>query len=317
MTHEMTEPAIFLKDVLEGLSASPKTLLCKYFYNERGSLLFEKICELDEYYLTRAELELMRTQIEEIVQTIGTQCCLVELGSGSSLKTELILERLQSPSIYVPVDISQEMLMRTAERFRQNYTQFSLQPVCADFTKPFDLPRLKENLPTIVYFPGSTIGNFSPEQAMKLLRRIRDSICDEGGLLVGYDLKKNRSILEAAYDDSLGVTGEFNLNMLKRINDELGADFDVSQFEHRAIYNEDQGRVEMHLVSLGHQLVKIGDTRISLETDETIHTENSYKFTVEEFSQLAMNVGLHSVETWYDSRGYFALQYLKVRSEAV
>jgi len=324
---EITEQ--FAREVLAGLGEPQKQLPCKYLYDERGSQLFDRICELDEYYLTRTELEIMERSAGEMAAALGSRCFLVEYGSGSSIKTRLLLDQLDSPSAYVPVDISGEHLHNTAARLESLYPDLNVLPVCADFTTEFTLPECDEEASRrSVYFPGSTIGNFAPEAAASLLKRMaahcgsgngnghgnhdgRESRNENGGVLIGVDLKKDRDVLERAYNDRQGVTEAFNLNLLQHINRELGADFRVDQFEHRAFYNERLGRVEMHLVSLEEQTVTVDDFDISFEAEETIHTESCYKYSRAEFETLAQEAGLAVIDCWTDAREWFSVQYLE------
>lgn len=309
----------FLNDVLDGLGASPKHLPCKYFYDARGSILFDRICELDEYYLTRVELGLMEAFAPEMGARLGPDTMLVEYGSGSSVKTRCLLDALTDPAAYVPVDISGEYLQTTARELARDYPEIEVLPVCADFTRRFSLPR-PANPPTrvSVYFPGSTIGNFQPDQAAGLLRKIaaqcgaRNGDHDRdhgGGLLIGIDLKKDAAVLEAAYNDQLGATAAFNLNLLARINREIGADFDLECFEHRAIYNKAVGRIEMHLVSRRPQRVRVGGEAIMFSRGETICTEYSYKYETAEFAALAAGAGLALDCEWTDAGRNFAVLY--------
>jgi dimethylhistidine N-methyltransferase len=302
--------AEFLRDVIAGLDRSPKSLPCKYFYDERGSKLFDRICELDEYYVTRTELAIMERHADEIGHCLSRGSALVELGSGSSIKTRLLLDHASHLSTYVPVDISLTHLSRTAEGLAQAYPKLAILPVCADFTQPFDLPvELPEDVPITAYFPGSTIGNFSAAAASQLLENLAQMVHRGGGLLIGVDLRKDRQILEAAYDDSEGVTAEFNLNLLRRINRELDADFNLDQFEHQASYNEDRGRMEIDLVSKSRQQVYVGDQVIELAKGEAIRTEHSHKYTVEGFSRLAGRAGWELDQAWTDDRNWFAVMH--------
>jgi dimethylhistidine N-methyltransferase len=303
----------FLNDVRDGLRRSSKQLPCKYFYDERGSILFDRICELDEYYLTRAELELMERFAPEMGARLGPGVMLVEYGSGSSVKTRHLLDGLTEPAAYVPVDISGEHLRKTAIELAHDYPAIEVRPIPADFTKPFALPRTARAPARVaVYFPGSTIGNFLPDQAAALLRRIVDLCGPGGGLLIGVDLKKDASRLEAAYDDSLGVTAEFNRNLLVRINRELGADFDPAGFAHRARYNQDLGRVEIDLVSREPQIVHLGGETIEFAEGEAIRTEYSHKYTAAEFSAIAEHAGLTLDREWTDEGRNFAVLYYSV-----
>jgi dimethylhistidine N-methyltransferase len=301
-----------LREVLAGLARPDKKLPCKYFYDERGSRLFDEICELEEYYLTRCELAILRRDAGEMAGRLGPGCALVEYGSGSSLKTRLLLDRLDRPAAYVPVDISGEHLLRSARRLARAYPDLEVVPVCADFTRPFPLPPLRHPpRRRVVYFSGSTIGNFGPAEATALLAGIARLCGPGGGLLIGVDLKKDRAILEAAYNDRRRVTAAFNLNLLARLNRELGADFDLGGYRHHAFYNAGPGRIEMHLVSLVAQTVHVGGAAFELAAGETICTEYSYKYGLDDFRALAARVGLAVEQVWTDERGLFSVQYLR------
>ena len=283
----------FLHDVLHGLRRRRKRLPCKYFYDAAGSALFDRICELDEYYLTRCELDLLRRHAAEMAEAAGPGAALIEYGSGSSLKTRLLLDQLREPAAYVPVDISGEHLNRSAARLRRRYPALPVLPVAADFTQPFELPPLPPDVGRrVVLFSGSTIGNFRPTEAARLLRQMARVCGPDGALLVAADLKKDRAILEAAYNDRLGVTAAFNLNLLTRINRELHADFVVERFRHHAFYNARRGRMEMHLVSLANQTVHLGGVALAFARGETIRTEFSYKYSPSDFAELAKRAGL-------------------------
>jgi len=308
----------FLRDVIAGLRTRPKCLPCKYFYDQRGSELFDRICQLDEYYLTRAELALMDQFAPEMGAQIGPGAMLVEYGSGSSVKTRYLLDGLPDLAAYVPVDISGEHLEQTARELARDYPRIEVLPVCADFTQDFALPRsLRTATHSAVYFPGSTIGNFLPSRAAELLRRITQMCGPGGGLLIGIDLKKDTATIEAAYNDRLGVTAEFNLNLLLRINRELGADFDLGQFFHRARYNSELGRVEMYLVSRRAQVVTCGGKTIEFGRGEAICTEYSHKYTVGEFAAVAAAAGLTLHREWTDKNRRFAVLHFAVLPSAV
>ncbi len=310
LTQVKPADATMASEILSGLRADPKVLSPKYFYDERGSQLFEQITELPEYYPTRTELRIMRTHIDEIVELTGPRASLIEFGSGSSMKTRILLDELRELAAYVPVDISREFLLEVVAGLQQDYTHIEMLPVFADFTKPFELPSPRV-MPekNLVYFPGSTIGNFAPPMALSLLRVRASAAKTGGGLLIGVDLKKDPAILEAAYNDSAGVTAKFNLNMLKRLNRELGADFELDQFQHKAIYNAAEGRIEMHLVSNREQSVQIAGEFFDFAAGESIRTECSYKFTLEEFDQLATQAGFARRRYWTDPRALFSVQY--------
>ena len=303
----------FYADVTSGLTGDEKSLPCKYFYDERGSQLFDQICELDEYYLTRTELGVMERHAPEMAAQIGPGVMLVEYGSGSSVKTRILLDHLQDPVAYVPVDISLDHLQHTARKLSVAYPHVEVLPVCADFTAEFELP-VSRRRPThsAVYFPGSTIGNFEPQEATRLLRRIAPLCGTGGGLLIGIDLQKDDSIVEAAYNDQRGVTAEFNRNLLHRINGELDADFAVDQFRHEAVYNQRLGRVEISLVSEADQSVEIGENVFSFADGEPILTEYSHKFTVTQFAQVASRAGLSLRRYWTDPDDLFAVLHLAV-----
>lgn len=303
----------FLDDVLRGLQQSPKTLPCKYFYDAVGSRLFDRICELDEYYPTRTEQAITVAHADAIAARIGPRAMLVEYGSGSSIKTRTLLDHADDLVAYVPVDISAAHLAATAQGLRERYPDIEVLPVCADFTKPFELPvPSREPRRRTVYFPGSTIGNFAPDAARALLERIASQCGSGGSLVIGIDLQKDPRVLEAAYDDAEGVTAAFNLNLLRRINRELGADFVVEAFRHLARYDETHGRIEMHLESLRDQVVTIGGRRIAFTEGETICTEHSHKYTVDGFAGLAANAGFTVDARWTDDRDWFALLSLAV-----
>jgi len=304
----------FYAEVVSGLSAARKTLPCKYFYDANGSQLFDRICELDEYYPTRTELAIMRASIDDIASVLGDGCRLVEYGSGSSIKTRLLLDHAPGISAYVPVDISRAHLMQTARRLAEDYPRVKVTPVCADYTAPFTLPVAPASVRgTTVYFPGSTIGNFHPRQAQAFLMQVAQLVGRGGGLLIGVDLKKDPAVLNAAYNDAAGVTAAFNLNLLTRINRELAADFDLASFRHEARYEAGLGRIEMHLVSLCQQAVHVGEARFVFRQGETIHTECSYKYTREEFADLAQRAGFSVEEFWSDPVNLFSVQFLRLR----
>lgn len=303
----------FRHDVLRGLRLSPKALNPKYFYDERGSRLFDRICELDEYYLTRVELSIMRAHVDEMAAELGEECCLIEFGSGSGLKTRILLRHMKRPAAYVPVDIALDHLAGASGRLRDEFPHLSVLPVCADFTQPFELPRdLPTDLRRAVYFPGSTIGNFEPDDAQRLLRMMADTCGSDGGVLIGVDLKKDRETLERAYNDAAGVTAQFNLNLLTRMNRELGADFVPARWRHRAAFNETRGRIEMHLISTTAQTVHIDGIEIAFAANESIHTESSHKYELDQFAAMARAAGLKTRRVWTDPDGFFSVHHLVV-----
>lgn len=304
----------FLADVLEGLTRPDKSLPCKYFYDERGSALFDRICELPEYYPTRTELGILRAHAPAMAAALGPRCLVVEYGSGSGTKTSLLLAQLEQPAGYVPVDISREHLLRSAAALSRRHPGLRVIPVCADFSRPFELPHVPGARRRAAYFPGSTIGNFSPPEARRFLAQVAAQVGAGGALLIGVDLRKPRAVLEAAYDDAEGVTAEFNRNLLRRINRELGADFDGAAFDHRAFWNDAEGRVEMHLVSRRAQVVKLAGRRIPLARGESIHTENSHKYDLAGFAALARPAGFEVERIWTDPARLFSVQLLRVAS---
>jgi len=301
---KMGSVPVFLEDVIAGLSLPQKSLPPKYFYDDAGSRLFERICRLPEYYLTRAELALTRAHLASIARFAGKGCELVEYGSGESLKTRLLIRALR-PSAYLPVDISEAALRGAGGRLAREFPWLRIVAVNGDFSRPIELPASRSR--RVVYFPGSTIGNLTPEEAHAFLSMTRGQA---GRILVGVDLRKDANVLHAAYNDSRRVTAAFNLNLLARINRELGADFDLERFAHYAFYNAPLGRIEMHLVSLARQSVCIGRHRFAFDAGESIHTENSYKYSVEGFRALAARAGFAAEKVWLDRGGLFALHGL-------
>jgi dimethylhistidine N-methyltransferase len=297
--------------VLTGLSRSPKELPSKYFYDERGSALFDRICELPEYYLTRTELAIMHQFAGAMAEALRPGCVLVEYGSGSSVKTPILIEALRHPAGYIPVDISREHLYASANALSRRFPSLDITPVWADFTAPFELPSSRRGVErTVVYFPGSTIGNFTPEQAVALMKQIGRLVGPDGALLIGVDLHKPADIVEPAYNDRAGVTAAFNLNLLARINRELDGDFDLDTFEHRAFFDEVPGRIEMQLVSKKMQVIRIGRNVFRFDEGEHIRTEYSYKYRPEHFENLAKQAGFDVQTVWTDDRRLFSVQYL-------
>ncbi len=299
------------QDVLDGLCRQPKQLPCKYFYDEWGSFLFDRICELPEYYLTRTELGILRRHAAEIATCLGEDCLLIEYGSGSSLKTRVLLDALASPAGYVPIDISAAHLARAAARLGSAYPGLDVMPVCADYGNGLRIPSSRRPARRRIGFhPGSTLGNLEPGQATAFLRRLARTTGDDGGLLIGLDLVKDAAILHAAYDDAAGVTAAFNLNLLRRLNRELAADFHLGRFRHRARWNAGAQRMEMHLESVGAQTAVVAGAAIDFAAGETIHTENSHKYRLEDIPTLAAAAGLRAERIWQDPRGWFAVCYL-------
>ncbi len=311
MTNTLTERPTdhFQADVLDGLSRSRKRLPAKYFYDTAGSQLFDAITELPEYYPTRTELCILRARAGEMARQCGPQCLLIELGAGSLSKVRLLLDQLDRPAGYVPIDVSGDHLCAAAAALADDYPALEVVPVVADFSRDFALPSLPAAR-RVVYFPGSTIGNFDSLEADALLRRMARIVGPGGGLLLGVDLRKNVTVLERAYNDRAGVTAAFNRNLLVRINREFDADFDPAAFRHVAFYNRERSRIEMHLLSLAEQRVQIGEAVFEFRAGESIHTENSYKYDVAEFAGKAAECGLRLDATWTDARNYFAVLYL-------
>jgi len=300
-----------LDELIEGLRKPEKTISPKYFYDERGSQLFEEITRLPEYYPTETELGIMQDNIGEIASLVGKQASLIEFGSGSSLKTRVLLEHLDELAAYVPVDISEDHLLESAKQIREEFPDLDVLPVVADFTQPFQLPDPKVMpVRNIVYFPGSTIGNFTHDEAEELLRVMYGEAGAGGALLIGVDLQKDPAIIERAYNDSAGVTAEFNRNMLRHLNREFRADFDVDAFAHSAEYNEEEGRIEIRLVSERDQRFRLGGESFSIAKDEAILTEYSHKYTLEGFAAMAATAGFRVERVWMDAERLFSVQYL-------
>jgi len=310
------EPAVsdFRAEVLAGLRRPRKEIPCKYFYDAAGSALFDRICGLEEYYPTRTEVGIMRRSMDEIVAHLGRDCLLIEYGSGSSQKTQLLLRHAPRLAGYIPIDISREHLIRAAAEVATAYPWLELLPVCADYTAPFDLPTWPAPVARrVVYYPGSTIGNFHPPEAEAFLRRVARVCGPGGGLLIGVDLKKDPAVIERAYNDAAGVTAAFNRNLLARANRELGSDFDLNAFRHHAPYDDALGRIEMRLVSRRRQTVHIGGEAVVLAPAEPIVTEYSYKYGLTEFEALAWRAGFMVDAVWLDDRRWFSVQYLTAR----
>jgi dimethylhistidine N-methyltransferase len=304
----------FLAEVLLGLAQPQKVLPCKFLYDQRGSELFDRICDLAEYYPTRTELRIMQEHAPEMAEAMGEEVLLIEYGSGSSLKTRVLLDHLGRPAGYVPIDISREHLAATARQLQKDYPGLPVHPVWADYTRPFTLPRESDRARRrVVYFPGSTVGNFMRADACAFLKQAAQVVGPGGSMLIGVDLRKDPSILERAYNDSEGVTAAFNLNLLRRINRELEGGFDLNRFIHQAVFNDEMGRIEMHLVSRDDHEVQVGDTSFHFQKGETIRTECSHKYTVESFADLAGEAGWTVDTVWTDDKRLFSVQLLGVR----
>ena len=299
-----------LAEILAGLRQPQKMISPKYFYDERGSQLFDDITHLPEYYPTETELGIMRDNVDELADLVGTHASLIEYGSGSSRKTRVLLERLHDLAVYVPVDISDDHLNASATKIRSEFPGLEVLPVVADFTKPFALPNPTiMPLRNIVYFPGSTIGNFTHDAAQELLSVMHQEAGENGAMLIGVDLQKDPAIIELAYNDSAGVTAEFNLNMLTHLNREFGFDFDVDSFSHSARYDEEEGRMVIELISSRDQMVSSGDERIEIADGERILTEYSHKYTLDGFAAMAETAGFEVAKVWTDPRQLFSVQY--------
>jgi dimethylhistidine N-methyltransferase len=304
------DPA-FVRDVIGGLTARPKRLPPKYFYDETGSRLFEEITQTPEYYPTRSELAILREHAPDMARLLPAQTALIEFGSGSSKKARIMLDAAPGIAAYVPVDISSAWLAEEAAQLRRDYPRLAVLPVVADFTQTFRLPQSISTLARAGFFPGSTIGNFEAPQAAAFLRHAARMLGEGAVLIVGVDLVKDAKLLNAAYNDAAGVTAKFNLNVLARINRELGANFDLASFSHQAFYNSERRRIEMHLASRVRQRVNVCGRMIDFRAGETIHTENSYKYTIESFGALARGSGWTPVKVWTDAAGYFSVQALR------
>jgi dimethylhistidine N-methyltransferase len=302
----------FLEEVLAGLRQPVKRLPSKYFYDERGSQLFDDICELPEYYPTRTEMALLRDISADVAALVGEGATVIEFGSGSSTKIRILLDALDSPLAYVPVDISREHLLMSAKGLAGNYPDLRVVPVCADYTQPFEVPQIDGEKVRAGFFPGSTIGNFTRSEAISFLQAAATDLGHNNGLLIGVDLRKDVETLHAAYNDSAGVTAAFNLNLLHRINREIGGDFDTDSFAHDARWVPEFGRIEMHLVSVCAQTVSIGGESFEFKSGESIHTEDSRKYDVEGFKDLAREAGWNSIDCWTDPDDLFSIHLLRV-----
>ncbi len=311
--NEGPEASDFYHEVIAGLANSQKRIPPKYFYDEAGSRLFESICEQPEYYPTRVETGMLARYAKEIAGFIGDGCCQVEPGSGSCSKVRLLLDVLR-PSRYIPMDISCEHLHEAAGGIAKDFPWLDVHAVHADITRPVKLPDIPEGMQRIMFYPGSSIGNYEPGEAVKFLSRLAGIAGQGGGLLIGVDLEKDSRVLDRAYNDASGVTADFNLNLLHRINRELDGDIDVDTFRHHAFYNENEGRVEMHLVSECTQTLRIDGHSYDFSEGESIHTENSYKYSVAGFRALAEQAGFRPEAIWLDDEALFSLHYLSVDS---
>ena len=300
----------FAEAVLNGLEQPHKNIPCRFLYDARGSELFEDITRLEEYYPTRTEISLLTRHGPEIAERAGTGCAVVEFGSGSSRKTHILLESLSDASAYVPIDIDEAALRDAAVRLKADFPRLSLFPLQADFSQGIDLPGEIANARKLGFFPGSTIGNFEADDAVDFLSDAGDLLGPDSDLLIGVDLRKDPAILVPAYDDSKGVTAEFTLNLLHRVNRELSGNLDISRFAHTAIYNDEIGRIEIYIESLADQIIEVCGRKFSLKKGERIHVENSHKFTIPQFRALAREAGWTSAQVWSDQNDLFSLHYL-------
>ena len=304
----------FRADVIAGLSASPRSLPCKYLYDERGSELFEGICETDDYYVTRADLALHQAHLAEIADCIGPNAHIIEFGSGAGIKIRIILEAT-NPRAYTPIEISGEALAQSVAELSEQFPALDIRPLKADYTRPVPDEHLQLDPPArhrVVYFPGSTISNFTHAEAQDFISRMARIAGQGGGVLIGVDLVKPAERLERAYDDSEGVTAAFNLNLLRRLENDLGANIDRAAFRHRAVYNEELQRIEMHLVTERPTVIELAGHRFEFDAGDFIHTESSHKYTIDGFIELVEGIGLHSVATWTDPEGLFSMHYLEM-----
>jgi L-histidine N-alpha-methyltransferase len=307
-TEETNSPEV--AEIIAGLRAPEKMISPKYFYDERGSQLFDEITHLPEYYPTETELKIMRDNVAEIAELIGKQASLIEFGSGSSRKTPVLLKNLHDLAVYVPVDISEDHLLESAASIRQQFPKLEVLPVVADFTKPITLPRPAiMPLRNIVYFPGSTIGNFTRDDALYLLNVMYEEAGANGAMLIGVDLQKDAAIIERAYNDTAGLTAEFNLNMLRHLNRDYGTNFDLDAFSHDARYNAAMGRIEIRLINSKDQVIRIGDAEIEIHKGEALLTEYSHKYTLDGFAEMAGEAGFSVAKVWMDPERLFSVQY--------
>ncbi len=312
---QITRPDVgdsFAAEILAGLSKRPRAIPAKFLYDARGSALFDAICELPEYYLTRTEIAMLRRCAPEIAALTGPGRLLVEFGSGSSVKTRLLLDALAEVSGYMPIDISGEHLEASCRRLRGDYPSLAILPVCADYMDLAGLPWLPgaSAAPRLGFFPGSTIGNLEPGDALAFLRNARQLLGADGALVLGADLKKDPDMLHAAYNDSAGVTAAFSLNLLQRMNRELGANFDIDAFEHEAFYNPEAGRIEIYIRSLRAQSVLVAGRRFFFDAGDRIHTEYSYKYDLDDIDALVTPAGFARARTWIDADQLFSVHYL-------
>lgn len=298
--------------ILQGLKSEQKFINPKYFYNHHGSKLFEQITELDEYYPTRTERKILQSRANDIAQLIEPNSLIVEPGAGSCKKIEYLLEALH-PSVYVPQDVSAEFLKQSAQRLSNEYPWLDVVPVASDFSDPIEIPERLQDLRKYAFYPGSTIGNFEPEEALTFLKQMRQLVGNTGGMILGVDLHKDDDILHAAYNDKKGITAEFNLNTLAHINEILDATFNISEFEHVALYNSQQQRIEMYLKSLKNSTYDVLGETVTFEKGELVHTEHSYKYSIEGIAALAQDSGFLLKHSWTDNKDLFSVNYLQAQ----
>jgi dimethylhistidine N-methyltransferase len=308
---ELSAEPDLIGELLHGLEARPRAVSPKYFYDARGSGLFDAICRLPEYYLTRTEISILRACTRDIARRTGNGVVLVELGSGATEKVRLLLDTLR-PSAYLGIDISRDFLCAATRRLARDYPWLEVHAACADFTQPLALSYPPVHTPRLVFFPGSSIGNFTPEESAAFLRRLQPLVGRGGGFLIGVDLRKDARVIHAAYNDAHGVTAQFNRNLLHRLRREFGADLDPDGFAHEAPYNEELGRIEMYLVSRRDQEIRLGERSFAFNAGERLRTEYSYKYTLEGFQELAESAGYVPEAVWTDPRGYFSVHYLRL-----
>ncbi|GAB5410143.1 MAG: L-histidine N(alpha)-methyltransferase [Balneolaceae bacterium] len=312
MKDTITEQESMLQEVLHGMRLSQKSLPSKFFYDERGSKLFDEITELSEYYPTRTERRILEENLDEMASFLGEEILLIEPGSGSSEKTRILLSGMKSICCYIPIDISGEYLVKVAEGLRKQYPNIDIEPLATDYTTPFELPGIHEEARKIVFFPGSTIGNFNEETVKRFFEVISIIVGKSGGVLIGVDLKKDIEVLEAAYNDSKGITSDFNKNMLLHLNREIGSDFNPDFYDHKSVWVEEEGRIEMRLISNQDHLVNIDGEYFQLFEGEYIHTENSHKYSLDEFSRIVAPWFVVK-KVWTDANDYFSVQYLEAK----
>ncbi len=308
-TELLSKKTSMLEEVISGLSQEQKTLPSKFFYDEKGSKLFDDITELEEYYPTRTERKILEEYVDEIADYLGEKVLLIEPGSGSSSKTKILLGNMENICCYIPMDISGDYLFKVADQLRSEFPNIQIMPLSADYTKPFELPESSPDARKIVFYPGSTIGNFKMEKVHQFLNVIHEIIGNDGAFLIGADLKKEAEVLKAAYNDSKGITAQFNKNILIHLNRELGTSFNSEFFDHKAIWNEEKGRIEMHLFVNKNHSVKIGEHIIEFRLGESVHTENSHKYTLDGFADMVSD-WFEVKKVWTDEKDYFSLQYL-------